>query len=248
MRIRLKNRRVLAKTQRPRKATQPNQQQNQKHLRLPRQFIKITQGLPEEKTDKNKPSQHHPPRSLQPDLVHSKNSQQNKIAVGLQQRHPIHSISLRQVRRADSVALKINDRHPEEIDEPQQKTNETHRTSRKSSLHHRSQKKRVRRKTITQIRQHLRNGQTQRTRTQRPTPRNERTVQKRRKRSQQKSNHPLTQIENIKEQLQERKRELLEAKRANTKVINDITELGEHENELKKKLDSTNKQLFVSNP
>lgn len=27
-------------------------------------------------------------------------------------------------------------------------------------------------------------------------------------------------------------------------MINDITDLGEHENELKKKLDSTNKQLF----
>lgn len=33
----------------------------------------------------------------------------------------------------------------------------------------------------------------------------------------------------------------------NTKVINDITELGDRENELKKKLDSTNKQLFVRN-
>jgi hypothetical protein len=32
----------------------------------------------------------------------------------------------------------------------------------------------------------------------------------------------------------------------NTKVINDITELGDRENELKKKLDSTNKQLFVT--
>jgi RNA polymerase-binding transcription factor DksA len=53
------------------------------------------------------------------------------------------------------------------------------------------------------------------------------------------------QIEHFKESLQERKRELLEAKRQNTKVINDITELGDRENELKKKLDSTNKQLFV---
>ena len=56
----------------------------------------------------------------------------------------------------------------------------------------------------------------------------------------------MIQIEQVKEQLQEKKRELLESKKQNTKVINDITDLGEHESELKKKLDSTNKQLFVN--
>ena len=55
----------------------------------------------------------------------------------------------------------------------------------------------------------------------------------------------MRQIEHIREELQERKRELLETKRQNTKVINEITDLGERENELKKKLDSTGKQLFV---
>jgi len=37
---------------------------------------------------------------------------------------------------------------------------------------------------------------------------------------------------------------LLEAKRQNTRVITDITDLGNKESELKKTLDSTNKQLF----
>ena len=38
---------------------------------------------------------------------------------------------------------------------------------------------------------------------------------------------------------------LLESKKFNTKVITEITELGHRENDLKKRLDSTNKQLFV---
>lgn len=37
---------------------------------------------------------------------------------------------------------------------------------------------------------------------------------------------------------------MLEAKRQNTRVITDITDLGNKESELKKTLDSTNKQLF----
>ena len=49
----------------------------------------------------------------------------------------------------------------------------------------------------------------------------------------------------IKQDLQGKKRDLLEAKKQNTRVISDITDLGHRENELKKKLDSTNKQLFV---
>jgi hypothetical protein len=37
---------------------------------------------------------------------------------------------------------------------------------------------------------------------------------------------------------------LLENKRENTKIITEITDLGERQMDLNKKLDSTNKQLF----
>jgi hypothetical protein len=41
------------------------------------------------------------------------------------------------------------------------------------------------------------------------------------------------------------KKKLLEAKRENTKIITNITKLGLQQAALNKKLDSTNKQLFV---
>ena len=41
------------------------------------------------------------------------------------------------------------------------------------------------------------------------------------------------------------KKKLLEAKKENTKIINNITKLGQNQMILNKKLDSTNNQLFV---
>lgn len=48
----------------------------------------------------------------------------------------------------------------------------------------------------------------------------------------------------MRHQLQVKKKEMLARKRENTKVITEITELGEKQMELNKNLDSTNKQLF----
>ena len=53
-------------------------------------------------------------------------------------------------------------------------------------------------------------------------------------------------IEQVKQSLQERKKQLLNAKKQNTRIISEITELGEKQMQLNKKLDSTNKQLFVT--
>lgn len=51
-------------------------------------------------------------------------------------------------------------------------------------------------------------------------------------------------VEAMRHQLQLKKKEMLAKKRENTRIITEITELGEKHMELDKNLDSTNKQLF----
>lgn len=51
-------------------------------------------------------------------------------------------------------------------------------------------------------------------------------------------------VEAMRHQLQLKKKEMLAKKRENTRIITEITELGEKQMELNKNLDSTNKQLF----
>ena len=53
------------------------------------------------------------------------------------------------------------------------------------------------------------------------------------------------QVEAAKDGLTETKKKLFEAKKENTKIISRITNFGELQMKLNKKLDSTNKQLFV---
>lgn len=52
-------------------------------------------------------------------------------------------------------------------------------------------------------------------------------------------------MEGAKNGLTETKKKLFEAKKENTKIISRITNFGELQMKLNKKLDSTNKQLFV---
>ena len=52
-------------------------------------------------------------------------------------------------------------------------------------------------------------------------------------------------MEGSKSELAETKKRLFEAKKENTKIITKITNYGELQMKLNKKLDSTNKQLFV---
>lgn len=54
----------------------------------------------------------------------------------------------------------------------------------------------------------------------------------------------ILRVEKAKQQLQERKNVLLQAKKENTSIISSITKLGSDLMKLSKKLDSTNKQLF----
>lgn len=52
-------------------------------------------------------------------------------------------------------------------------------------------------------------------------------------------------MEQAKNQLMQTKKKLFESKKENTKIISRITNFGELQMKLNKKLDSTNKQLFV---